>query len=169
MLSLFVEYEFVSPNRIASSPWLFGTNGSEELDADEASELGALFDCVDINKLRVDDLRRATGLCLDLCEKAKRSGTVDMTYVLNFSERTLKKLVQFHNSIHNIPVELYERNPHRRSDILFTFSHRFHRVQARTNSGGPLEPELSPFFADQLVWANGQSQCISRKRAPISG
>ncbi len=96
-----------------------------------------------------------------------------MIHVRKFSEKVFAKLVQFHNSIPNIPIALHKRVPHGRNDVLFTFSHRFHGVQALIGSDGPIEYQLSPEFADQFskskwslrVYFRGDSEEVRDKYA----
>ncbi len=150
VLSLFVEYEFVEPSLTKSRPLLFGFDGLVESNTNEHAELNVLFDCVDINKLSVDDLRRVSGLCRELCKEARTNFAIEMTHVSKFSERTVDKLVQLHNGVPNIPVALYERIPHGRNDVLFTFSHRFHNVQVLRGWNATTGYQVSPKFADQF-------------------
>ncbi len=83
---------------------------------------------------------------------------IDMSCVWKFSKKIIDKLVQFNNSVPNIPVALYDRIPHGRNDGLFTFSHRIHGVQALIGSDGLKGYELSPEFADQF----SKSKCSLR-------
>ncbi len=150
VLSLFVEYGFVKPSLTESSPLLFRTNEIVESSFNEHFEVEELLDCVDINKLSVDDLRRVSGLSRKLCKEARTTGNIDMTSVWKFSEKTFDKLVELRNSNPNIPIALYDRIPHGRNDVLFTFSHRFHGVQALIGSDAPVEYQLSPEFSDKF-------------------
>ncbi len=68
--SLLAEYEFVEQNLTESSPLLFGVDGLVESNINEYCELGELLDSIDINKLSVDDLRRVSAVCRELCKEA---------------------------------------------------------------------------------------------------
>ncbi len=133
VLSLFVRYAFVEPNFTESRPLLFGTGGLVDSGTYHDVEWSKLFDCVDINKLSYDHLRRVSGLCRELCKEARTISNIDMTHVWQFSEKTMEKLLQLENDVPDIPVALHERVPHGRNDVLFTFSHRFHEVRTLTS------------------------------------
>ncbi len=147
VLSLFEEYEFVEPSLTQSNPLLFWTDGLEESNPIEHFKVGELLDCVVIHKLSMEDLRRVSGVCRKLCEEVHIIGNIEMKQICKFGETAIEKLVQLHNSIPNIPVPSYERVPHGRNDVLFTFSYRFHNVQDLMRSEGFHD---SPEFADQF-------------------
>ena len=89
-----------------------------------------LFNCVDVDRLSDDDLRRVIRFCRNLCKQAKELHNVHLGHLQQLGERAMEKLLEFDNSVANVPILPCDRVPHGRDDQLFTFSARFSCLHA---------------------------------------
>ncbi len=59
---------------------------------------------------------------------------MNLPHVREFGEKAVEKLTQSDLSEPSIPLALFDRVPHRRNDMLFTFSYRVYTAELSTGA-----------------------------------
>ena len=90
-----------------------------------------LFDCVNLDNLSSNDLRRINRFCREWFRNIDTSNFVKLAqHIRQFYQKVTDKSDEPYNSIPNLPVEPLARAHRGRNDFFFTVSNRFFNVSA---------------------------------------